>query len=468
MTKQSKDLKQSQVTVPFGATQTADPLGIDQWASPMVWTESMLKTLLENKVRGGKWHTLYDKVYSERNLTVAAWKVIDKQGAAGIDRQTVDQLDAELLAEITTLQQELKTESYQPKPVRRVEIPKPGTRETRPLGIPTVRDRVVQTALLHVLEPIFDHTFHPRSFGFRHGRGCHDALRCVEQLLEGGNVFVVDADLKGYFDTIPKDRLLQLVKQKVSDHAVLRLIKLYLNQEVMSELSRWTPETGVPQGAVLSPMLSNLYLNPFDHHLAEQGYEMVRYADDFVILCRTQAEAEQALEVVRQWVEQAGLKLHPDKTKIVDSREESFAFLGYTFRGRFRFPRAKSHRKFTDRVRDLTPRQSGDSLTTIVEDLNKMMRGWFNYFRHCFWNVYGGYDSWIRSRLRRILLKRHRTNPEKLPRTRRWPNRYFAELGLYSLVQAHARFVQSIGSYQVESRMRENRPYGSAGGGVTQ
>lgn len=468
MTKQSKDLKQSQVTVPFGATQTADPLGIDQWASPMVWTESMLKTLLENKVRGGKWHTLYDKVYSERNLTVAAWKVIDKQGAAGIDRQTVDQLDAELLAEITTLQQELKTESYQPKPVRRVEIPKPGTRETRPLGIPTVRDRVVQTALLHVLEPIFDHTFHPRSFGFRHGRGCHDALRCVEQLLEGGNVFVVDADLKGYFDTIPKDRLLQLVKQKVSDHAVLRLIKLYLNQEVMSELSRWTPETGVPQGAVLSPMLSNLYLNPFDHHLAEQGYEMVRYADDFVILCRTQAEAEQALEVVRQWVEQAGLKLHPDKTKIVDSREESFAFLGYTFRGRFRFPRAKSHQKFTDRVRDLTPRQSGDSLTTIVEDLNKMMRGWFNYFRHCFWNVYAGYDSWIRSRLRRILLKRHRTNPEKLPRTRRWPNRYFAELGLYSLVQAHARFVQSIGSYQVESRMRENRPYGSAGGGVTQ
>lgn len=468
MTKQSKDLKQSQVTVPFGATQTADPLGIDQWASPMVWTESMLKTLLENKVRGGKWHTLYDKVYSERNLTVAAWKVIDKQGAAGIDRQTVDQLDAELLAEITTLQQELKTESYQPKPVRRVEIPKPGTRETRPLGIPTVRDRVVQTALLHVLEPIFDHTFHPRSFGFRHGRGCHDALRCVEQLLEGGNVFVVDADLKGYFDTIPKDRLLQLVKQKVSDHAVLRLIKLYLNQEVMSELSRWTPETGVPQGAVLSPMLSNLYLNPFDHHLAEQGYEMVRYADDFVILCRTQAEAEQALEVVRQWVEQAGLKLHPDKTKIVDSREESFAFLGYTFRGRFRFPRAKSHQKFTDRIRDLTPRQSGDSLTTIVEDLNKMMRGWFNYFRHCFWNVYAGYDSWIRSRLRRILLKRHRTNPEKLPRTRRWPNRYFAELGLYSLVQAHARFVQSIGSYQVESRMRENRPYGSAGGGVTQ
>ncbi|MBX3416102.1 MAG: group II intron reverse transcriptase/maturase [Pirellulaceae bacterium] len=467
MTKQSKDLKPSQVTVPFGATPATEPLSIDQWASSMVWTESMLKTLLANKVRGGKWHTLYDKVFSERNLRWAASKVITNQGAAGVDRQTVEQLDDELLAEITKLQQELKAGTYRPQPVRRVEIPKPGTKETRPLGIPTVRDRVVQTALLDVLEPIFDHTFHPRSFGFRRGRGCHGALRCVEQLLEEGNVFVVDADLKGYFDTIPKDRLLALVKQKVSDHAVLRLIKMYLDQEVVSELSRWTPETGVPQGAVLSPMLSNLYLNPLDHHMAEQGYEMVRYADDFVILCKTQAEAEQALAVVQQWVREAGLTLHPDKTQIVDSRDQSFAFLGYVFRGRFRFPRAKSQQKFMDRVRELTPRTSGDSLEDIVKQLNQMMRGWFHYFRHCFWNVYGDYDSWLRSRLRRILLKRHRTNPDRQPRTCRWPNRYFSELGLYSLVQAHAQFVQTIENYQVESRMRENRTYGSAGGGVS-
>jgi len=468
MTKQSKDLKRSQVTVPFGTTPAADPLSIDQWASPMVWTESMLKTLLENKVRGGKWHTLYDKVYSERNLKWAASKVISNEGAAGVDRQTVEQFDDEHLVEIAKLQQELKAENYQPKPVRRVEIPKPGTKETRPLGIPSVRDRVVQTALLNVLEPIFDHTFHPRSFGFRRGRGCHDALRCVEQQLDAGNVFVVDADLKGYFDTIPKDRLLALVKQKVSDQAVLRLVKLYLNQEVMSDLSRWTPETGVPQGAVLSPMLANLYLNPLDYQMAEQGYEMIRYADDFVILCKTPAEAEQALAIVQQWVNEAGLTLHPDKTQIVDSREQSFAFLGYVFRGRFRFPRAKSQQKFKDRVRELTPRTSGQSLTKIVEDLNQMMRGWFNYFRHCFWNTYGDYDSWLRSRLRQILLKRHRTNPDRLPRNQRWPNRYFSELGLYSLVQAHARFVQTTETYQVESRMRENRTYGSAGGGVRQ
>jgi RNA-directed DNA polymerase len=258
------------------------------------------------------------------------------------------------------------------------------------------------------------------------------------------------------------------VKQKVSNQAVLRLVKLYLNQEVMSDLSRWTPETGVPQGAVLSQMLANLYLNSLDYQMAEQGYEMIRYADDFVILCKTQAEAEQALAIVQQWVNEAGLTLHPDKTQIVDSREQSFAFLGYVFRGRFRFPRAKSQQKFKDRVRELTPRTSGQSLTKIVEDLNKMMRGWFNYFRHCFWNTYGDYDSWLRSRLRQILLKRHRTNPDRLPRNQRWPNRYFSELGLYSLVHAHARFVQTTETYQVESRMRENRMYSSAGGGVRQ
>ena len=172
------------------------------------------------------------------------------------------------------------------------------------MGIPTVRDRVVQTALVHVIEPILDATFHERSFGFRHGRGCHDALRCVEELLEAGYVYVVDADLKAYFDTIPKDRLLEMVKQKISDRRVLGLIKQFLDQGIMEELRTWTPEAGVPQGAVLSPVLSNVYLNPLDHQMAERGFQMVRYADDFVILCRTHEEAEAALAEVRQWVEQ--------------------------------------------------------------------------------------------------------------------------------------------------------------------
>lgn len=407
----------------------------------------MLTTLLENKVRGGKWHTLFDKVWSQRNLSLAASKVVDKKGAAGVDRQTVDEFWGNHTEELSALQQELKAETYRPSPVRRVEIPKPGSQETRPLGIPTVRDRVVQTALVHVLEPIFDHTFHPRSFGFRHGRGCHDALRCVDQLLAEGYVYVVDADLKGYFDTIPKDRLLALVQQKVSDTAVIRLIKEYLNQAIMSELSTWTPEAGVPQGAVLSPMLSNLYLNPLDHHMSEQGFEMVRYADDFVVLCRSRSEAESALEKIRKWVHEAGLILHPEKTHIVDSREKSFSFLGYSFRGRYRFPRAKSHRKVVDRIKELTPRTSGDSLSTIIATLNRSLQGWFNYFRHCFWNVFDAYDSLIRRRLRRILQKRHRRNPQRLPATYRWPNHYFSELGLYSLQASHTRFVQSIGTY---------------------
>jgi RNA-directed DNA polymerase len=331
----------------------------------------MLKTLLENKVRGGKWHTLYDKVMDRENLYFSATRVVQKKGAAGVDRQTVEDFSKHKWPELDQLQQELRDESYRPCPVRRVEIPKPGSNEKRALGIPTVRDRVVQTALVHVLEPIFDHSFHPRSFGFRRGRGCHDALRCVEQLLVEGYTYVVDADLKGYFDTIPKDRLLQLVKQKVSDSAVLRLIEKYLEQEIMSELRTWTPENGVPQGAVLSPLLSNVYLNPLDHLMAEKGFQMVRYADDFVILCRSQVEAEAALEEVRKWVGDVGLTLHPDKTHIVDSREKSFGFLGYSFRGRFRFPRDKSHRKVVDRIRDLTPRKSGESIECTIDRINR-------------------------------------------------------------------------------------------------
>jgi len=436
------------VTVPFTATPPREPPTIRQWVQSLVWTENMLTTLLENKVRGGKWHTLYDKVMDRCNLSISAMKVVEKRGAAGVDRQTVEMFWENHRENLAQLQQELKDETYRPSPVRRVEIPKPGSRtETRPLGIPTVRDRVVQTALVHVLEPIFDHTFHPRSFGFRHGRGCNDALRCVEQLLGEGYVYVVDADLKSYFDTIPKDRLLAMVKQKVSDSAVLRLVKKYLDQSIMSPMATWTPINGVPQGAVLSPMLSNLYLSPLDHLMSEKGYQMVRYADDFVILCKSESEAQSALEEVRAWVEQAGLTLHPDKTHIVDSREKSFEFLGYSFRGRFRFPRAKSHKKLVDRIREITPRTSGTSLIEMIDKLNRMLPGWHRYFRHCFWNVFDDYDAFIRVRLRRILKKRHRRNPERLCDKHRWPNAYFSELGLFSLREAHTRFVQSIGTY---------------------
>jgi RNA-directed DNA polymerase len=327
--------------------------------------------------------------------------------------------------------------------VRRTWISKPGGQELRPLGIPTVRDRVVQTALVHVIEPILDHTFHERSFGFRRGRGCHDALRVVEAQLEAGNVYVVDADLKGYFDTISKDKLLALVQEKISDGRVLRLIKSYLDQGITEELRTWTPEAGVPQGAVLSPVLANLYLNPLDHLIAETGFEMVRYADDFVILCGSREDAETALDLVRSWTESAGLTLHPDKTHIVDSREQSFSFLGYSFRGKHIYPRKKSLDKMIARIRELTPRKSGQSMACTITEINQVTRGWFGYYRHCRWTIFKDLDGLIRRRLRRQLLKRHRTNPRRLNRNQRWPNAYFAERGFWSLREAHFRFAQS-------------------------
>ena len=434
-------------TVPFAATPAGETPGIDRWAHRAVWTDRMLTTLLEDKVRGGRWHTLIDKVYSELNLFCSAGKVLGKQGAAGVDRQTVENFAEHEREELQWLQTQLREGTYVPSAVRRTWIPKPGSSEKRPLGIPTVRDRVVQTALVHVIEPILDATFHDRSFGFRHGRGCHDALRCVEGLLAAGYVYVVDADLKSYFDTIPKDRLMKVVQERISDRRVLGLIKQFLDQGIVEELQTWTPEAGVPQGAVLSPVLSNAYLNPLDHRMAELGFQMVRYADDFVILCRTREEADAALVAVRAWVDAQGLKLHPEKTHIVDAREESFSFLGYSFRGDLRFPRAKSHRKFMDRIRELTPRKSGDSLEFMIQRINRATRGWFNYFRHCHWNIFRDYDGVIRRRLRRMLLKRHRRNRKRLPRKQRWPNAYFTERGYVSLNASHVRFVQSIGTY---------------------
>jgi RNA-directed DNA polymerase len=407
----------------------------------------MLATLLENKVRGGKWHTLIDKVYCELNLFCSARKVLGKQGAAGVDRQTVEDFAEHERTELQRLETQLREGSYAPAAVRRAWIPKPGSSEQRPLGIPTVRDRVVQTALVQVIEPILDATFHERSFGFRHGRGCHDALRRVEELLEAGHVYVVDADLKSYFDTIPKARLMEIVEEKISDRRVLGLIKQFLDQGIMDALRTWTPEAGVPQGAVLSPVLSNAYLNPLDHRMAKAGFQMVRYADDFVILCRTREEAESALVAVRQWVESAGLTLHPEKTHIVNSEVKSFSFLGYSFRGELRFPRAKSHRKFVARICELTPRKSGNSLEFTIQQLNRSTRGWFNYFRHCHWTVFRKYDGLIRRRLRRLLLKRQRRNRKRLARNHRWPNAYFTEHGYTSLGAAHARLDQSTRTY---------------------
>jgi RNA-directed DNA polymerase len=402
-------------------------------------------TALEQGVRGGRWHALSDKVYQPINLLLASWRVLGNEGAAGVDGQTVEQFAERNSEELRRLAEDLRADTYRPQAVKRVWIPKPGSTEKRPLGIPTVRDRVVQTALLHVLEPIFDVTFSEHSYGFRHGRGCHHALERVEALLNQGHVYVVDADLKSYFDTIPKDKLMDRVYEKVSDSRVLRLLRKFLDQGVMEDLKEWTPEAGTPQGAVISPLLANLYLNPLDHLLADAGFAMVRYADDFVILCRTREDADRALALVQRWVAENGLTLHPTKTKIVDARTEGFDFLGYTFRGRYRQPRQKSLAKLKDTIRAKTHRANGHSLMTIIKSLNTTLHGWFGYFRHCFWNVYRDLDSWIRGRLRSILRKRAgRRGRGRGADHQRYRNQYFADHGLFSLHAAHGWLSQSL------------------------
>jgi RNA-directed DNA polymerase len=401
-------------------------------------------TTLEQGVRGGRWHTLIDKVYAPLNLFAASSHVIGNRGAAGVDHQTVEGFLDNRQKELDRLHEALRTDVYHPQAVRRVWIPKPGSKEQRPLGVPTVRDRVVQTALLHVMEPIFDATFSPASYGFRHGRGCHHALERVEELLDAGCVYVVDADLKSYFDTISKPRLMTRLREKVSDNRVLRLVELFLEQGVMDGLREWTPETGTPQGAVLSPLLANIYLNPLDHALHDAGYALVRYADDFVIMCKTREDAEAALAMVQCWVNENELTLHPTKTKIVDARTEGFDFLGYHFRGDLRVPRQKSLKKLKDAVREKTKRTNGHDLLFTCVRLSRQLRGWFTYFRHCRGSVFRQLDGWIRGRLRSILRRRQKRRGRGRGKDhQRWPNRFFDEQGLYSLQTAHVRFAQS-------------------------
>ena len=410
------------------------------WTEPAVWTERML-TALEVGVKGGIWFSLIDKVYSMRNLWAAFARVKANQGAAGVDRQTIEMFEANLDTNLRRLSQQLADGSYQPQAVRRQWMAKPGSREKRPLGIPTVCDRVVQTALRHVLEPIFERDFAEQSYGFRPGRGCKDALRRVDRLLKTGYTWVVDADLQSYFDTISWGKLTREVEKKVADSRVLELIAAMLRQRVMDGLEYWNPEEGTPQGAVISPLLSNIYLDPLDHEMAGRGYEMVRYADDFVILCRSEAEARAALTEVQEWITSAGLRLHPEKTRIVDANQGGgFDFLGYRFASGARWPRRKSMAKLKDTIRRKTRRSHGTSLETTIKSVNQSLTGWFEYFKHSHHFVYPSLDSWIRMRLRSILRKWTKRNGRARGTDNvRWPNAFFTEQGLFSLSAARAQ-----------------------------
>ena len=286
-------------------------------------------TRLQQSEPTTKWFRLWDKVASARNLQAAFWAVWRNDGAPGVDGQTVRQFDQQSEDQLALLGEELRHKRYRRQPARRVWIPKPGTSEKRPLGIPAVRDRTVEAALRNVLEPIFENDFAESSYGFRPGRGCREAVRRVEELLSQGYVWCVDCDLKSYFDTIPHAGLLALVKQRVVDGNVLALIEQCLKAGVLEELKDWQPtERGTPQGSVISPTLANLYLNPLDHELEQRGWKMVRYADDFVVLCRTKEEAERVLRLSTPMDDGGGVDPTPDQDADRGSEERRLRLSG--------------------------------------------------------------------------------------------------------------------------------------------
>ena len=426
-----------------------------------VWTERMLSALV-NGVKGGKWFSLMDKVFAPKTLAVAWTKVRANKGAAGVDGQSIGKFAAKADLYLSELSTALREGRYQPQAVKRVDIPKDDGR-TRPLGIPTVKDRImleaclrhVQQAVRLVIEPIFERGFAEGSYGFRPGRGCHDALREVDRLIKEGFTHIVDADLAAYFDSIPHDRLVARIEEQVIDGKVLDLIRGWLKADILKGLERWTPTQGSPQGAVISPLLANIYLDPLDKLMAAQGYRMVRYADDFVVLCKSRQDADAALAEVRAWVMANALTLHPTKThvggRVADARfqhdrapGQGFEFVmpqacvphdGYRFEAGRRLVRKKSLAKLKDSIRDKTRRTRGDSLEFVIGDLNRTLRGWFGYFKQAHKTTFRDLDGFVRRRLRAFLLKQDKRVAfgKSVEINKRWPNAFFANAGLFAL-----------------------------------
>jgi len=434
-------------SVPSGAKPEGETQAPQLWAwvEASIWTKRMLAAL-DNGVTGGKWYSLMDKVTAPRTLA-AAWKrVAANKGAAGVDGISITRFKARASHYLAELARDLRAGRYQPLPARRVHIPK-GQGKTRPLGISAVKDRIVQTAVKLVLEPIFERDFLPCNYGFRPGRGCKDALREVDRWLKAGYTWVVDVDVEQYFDSIPKAPLLARVADKVSDGTLWDLVQRFLNQDILEGMRQWSPLAGVPQGSGLSPLLSNLYLHPLDRVVSHAGYVIVRYCDDLVLLCRTPADAEAALALVQTWMAQHGLRLHPEKTRIVDGRKggEGFDFLGYRFAGGRRYVRPKSLQGLRDRIRQHTGRTRSGSLAQIIAALKPLLRGWFGYFKHARCTTFRDVDGFVRRRLRALLRKRDkRPGFGRTPKDhQRWPNAFFAAQGLFTLQEAYERARQS-------------------------
>lgn len=359
-------------------------------------------------VKKRKWYSLHDKVYALTNLEEAFKEVKRNRGSAGVDGISIKQYGEKLEDNLRVLEQVLHEKMYTSKPVKRVYIPKAdGTQ--RPLGIPTVEDRLVQAAVKRIIEPIFEAKFLPCSYGFRPNRSAHMALSQIRRDLMEGYTFVIDADLKSYFDTIPHEKLMAKVNEEIADSSVLRLVESFLKAGVMDGGSFQINEKGSPQGGVISPLLSNIYLHGFDAIMMERGHRIVRYADDFVICCRSSKGAERVMATMKRILEaELGLIIHPEKTRIVDNRKESFVFLGYEFKsGYYMTPSDKSMKKFKERVKEITKRNQTVNVEQLIKKtLNPYLRGWGNYFGYGHVKtLFGALDSWIRRRLRAVQLR---------------------------------------------------------------
>lgn len=377
-----------------------------------------------------KYHSLRDKVFNPMNLHSSFKHVKKNKGKAGLDRVSIKQFEADLDTNIMNIHKELKTTTYKPYPALRVYIPK-GRHDKRPLGIPTVRDRVIQQAFRQIIEPIFEKDFSDNSFGFRPERSCHDAIKRVEQYKQEGYSCVLDADIKAFYDTIPHKLIMNRLREKIADGWVLTSIENMLKAGIMEDGVMHRTSEGTPQGGVISPLLANLVGDIIDKELEKAGYKFVRYADDFIVMTKTREQLPAALSFVKEVVEEKlGLKLSEDKTELTNFKR-GFRFLGYDFIGGNKGISSKSMDKLRDNIRNITKRTQGVNLKTVIDRLNPVIRGHVNYFR--LGNVQTAYcklDCWVRMRLRCFKFQRKWRTDNK-----RFPIHRFCKMGLLSFEQ---------------------------------
>lgn len=376
-----------------------------------------------------KYYSIIDKVYRYTNLHDAWLAVKANRGSAGIDGETIQLFEIELGQNLREIQRFLMENRYHPEPVLRHYIRKDNGKK-RPLGIPIVKDRIVQQAVRQMIEPLFDRDFYEHSYGFRKGHSQHQALDVVRRAKRSGYEYVVDLDIQSYFDTIPHEQLMGKVNEKIADGNVLNLIEGWLKAGVMEDGQFYDTLLGTQQGGVISPLLANIYLDEFDWYMKKNGYPVVRFADDAIIFCKTKREAQKAYRCAQEILEgKLQLTMHTEKTKVV-SFDEGFRFLGFDFWKDYMILPEERTKKFKDKIRQLSRRQQGRSLVEMIRKLNEVIRGFGHYFQ--VGNVKSKFqrlDEWIRMRVRAYMRKKR-----SMESNWRIPNKVLAQAGLVSMV----------------------------------